>query len=248
MAKNFAESDRVIAEIRTSYDSIMEYLPKAAYLKRAFEDRYLDALKNKIDLSFFLKGEQNFLERFLVEAQAVKDRKEAYQDRNEGGFAENVLKQIQSSIANYPTLDALEPKCIKEVSRLYGAINQFLGYYWDGIAYYMRGINTDLGVEIDRLERSLSDIYNTSESRPPKAVEFYNDMVRNHTGTSSERIRAAQDAIQFAGIWLNNLRRILNLSIEQSSEEPSQDIDVAAVKLGTIISDFRLQAFAKREL
>ena len=246
MANNFIEIDRILDRIRSSYDEMMEHLPKAAYLKRAFEDRYLDSLKKKADIIFFLKGEQEFMERFLVEAEAIKERKAAYKERNEGGFAESVLKEIQAGMAKYPLLECLHDHSIKEVSQLYGAIHQFMRDYWDGIAYYMGGISSDIGVEVDRLERSLSDVYSVTESRPPKGVEFYNDMVRRHTGTSSERIRAAQDAIQLAGVWLNNLYYTMERSIDYDEQEPPEDIETALAKLFAIIEDFRLSNFANR--
>ena len=246
MYNNFAESDRILDQIRYGYDTVAEYLPKAIYLKRAFEDRYLEALKKNTDLVFFLKGEQQFLERFLAEAQAIKDRKDAYQERNEDGFVESVFKEIQSSTLKYTPLKTMDSRCTKEVTRLYGGIRNFMISYWDSIAYYMRGISSELGVEIDRLERSLSDVYSISEERLPKSVEFYNDMIRRSIGTNPERIRAAQDAIQLAGIWLNNLHYILETTIGESEEAPPQDIRVALTKLFELIQDFRLLVFTKR--
>ncbi len=248
MANNyFVEIDRILDRIRSSYDEIMEHLPKAAYLKRAFEDRYLDSLKKKADIIFFLKGEQEFMERFLAEAETIKERKAAYKERNEGGFAESVLKEIQAGMAKYPLLASLHDNSIKEVSQLYGAIHQFIRDYWDGTAYYMGGISPDIGLEVDRLERSLSDVYSITESRPPKGVEFYNDMVCLDRGTKSERVRVAQDAIHLAGVWLNTLYYTLERSIDNDRQEPPEDIQTASAKLFAIIEDFRLSNFAKSQ-
>ncbi len=247
MASNFLKVDKILDHIRITYDSILDHLPTAAYLKRAFEDRYLDALKGKTDLEFFLKGEQSFVEGFLEEAAQERKRKEAYKDRNKDGFAENILEELRAGITSYPALASLDEKCIREVSLLYGAIQQFIREYWDGIAYYARGVGAATGVEIDRMERSLPDVYSATENHPPKAVELYNEMVCNQAGTSAERVRTAQDAIQFAGIWLNNVRQMLEQSNHSSGESYPPNISAALDKLGRLIEDFRLQAFRKRK-
>ena len=248
MSNMFAEVDKMLEEIRTGYDEMLGVLPKAAHLKRSFEERYLQALKGKTDLMFFLKGEQEFLERFEREAQIIRERQAAYKERNQDGFAEGVLQEIRANISDYPVLESLDKNCIREVSHLYGAAHEFIAAYWDNLGYFVRGINSDLGVAIDRLERSLSDIYSMIASRPPKAAEFYNEMVVKRSGNSAERIRAAQDAIQFAGIWLNNLMEVLNLSLKHSEEEPPEKIETARTELAKIIKSFRLNAFAKRKL
>ncbi|WGK69351.1 hypothetical protein P0082_00400 [Candidatus Haliotispira prima] len=248
MANNFAEADKILDRIRADYNSIAEHLPKAVYLRKAFEDRYLEALRTRVNLVFFLKGEADFLEGLLNEAEVEKGRKAAYKERNQGGFAQDVLKKMGEGISDYPLLASLDSKCITEVSRLYGAVNAFLKCYWEGIAHYMRGINPDMGVEIDRLERSLSDVYSSGGGLPPKAIRAYNEMVSSYSGTGPERIRAAQDSIRFAGIWLNNLKYILNLALNISDEDSSEDIRTAGRKLTAIIKDFRLMAFAKRRV
>ena len=248
MPNIFPEVDLMLEEIRDRYDAMRGILPKAAYLKRSFEDRYLEILKGKTDLVFFLKGEQEFLERFEQEAEIIKGRKAAYRERNQDGFAEGVLQELQSNISGYPALESLDANCIKEVSRLYGAAHEFIVKYWDDLCSYIRGINTDLGVAIDRQERSLSDVYSMIASRPPKAVEFYNEMVVKRSGNSAERIRAAQDAIQFAGIWLNHLMELINLSFKNSEKDPPAKITAASEDLAKIIKSFRLNAFAKRKI
>ena len=248
MSNIFPEVDEMLEKIRNRYDAMVGVLPKAAHLKHSFEDRFLQVLKGKTDLVFFLKGEQEFLERFEQEAEIIKERKAAYKERNQEGFAEGVLQEIQANISDYPVLESLDVNCIKEVSRLYGAAHEFIADYWDDLSYFVRGINSDLGVAIDRLERSLSDIYSMIASRPPKAAEFYNEMVVKRSGSNAERIRAAQDAIQFAGIWLNNLMEIFNLSVKHSEEGLSERIETARMDLVKIIKSFRLNAFSKRKL
>src|SRR5512142_2133794 len=101
------EITRTVAKIRDRYELYHSRFLKSWKLKGAFEDRYLQALRARVDISAFLLAE--------LSAGGEMEGREPRQ-----GFADRVLEEQRARILKYPLVD-FHPDVREEVRRLVGA-------------------------------------------------------------------------------------------------------------------------------
>ncbi|MCG8569462.1 MAG: hypothetical protein MJB14_04930 [Spirochaetes bacterium] len=151
-----AEINAALAKIRVKYNHLIRFYHKPPTILDNFEERYLQALKNKMDLSIFLMAEIDVVGELISkeELNYIEKQKEDKQKKEkQPTFADKVFEDNRKKILKYPriklTLDADE-----ELEYLMGAVRTLINNYWPAIIIIFKDKkHTQSG---DRL----NDIYN----------------------------------------------------------------------------------------
>jgi hypothetical protein len=133
------EISRAVAKIRTRYDDYIYRFLKPKTLKFAFEDRYLQALKARTDISTFLMAEISAVEELISREEervagtgSEEPRKESLAERVDRIVEENLQK-----IRRYPDVP-IHPTAGEEVRRLLGALKGLIDDHWPHLAAILR--------------------------------------------------------------------------------------------------------------
>ncbi|HTZ50540.1 MAG TPA: hypothetical protein VMF68_02725 [Spirochaetia bacterium] len=120
-----------VEKIRKKYDDYIAKFFKPRTLRRAFESRYIQALRARVDISSFL----------LAEIAAIQELTEREEQRVQLGpvrpastekpqsFADKVLEENRARIGKYPDLP-FHPDASEEVRRMAGALTQLAEQQW----------------------------------------------------------------------------------------------------------------------
>ncbi len=124
------EINEVLIKIRGKYLKLISEFNKSDSIMKAFEDRYYNALKNKMDISMFLfaeieaVGELNKIE----EEKELKSQLEK-ESKKEKSFVEKVFDENIKKIQKYPLVELIQ-ETSEEIQHLFGAIRILIVKYW----------------------------------------------------------------------------------------------------------------------
>lgn len=190
------EVERKIGEIKSKYDHyIVQYL-KPPSTKRAFEERYYYALKNRLDLTNFIDAEMSVLgeliakEESLAASRAGKPQMPVRNSPRKPDFADRVIEENNRRIDKYPLAPVHEDAAV-ELARLYGALAVFEDEHWPIVEKVIRKAHpilysspyVNLGPKVFALcGRSPDGV----PSRLGRYVAFLNGFPRNYNAIESE--------------------------------------------------------------
>jgi len=130
-----SEIDEAIEKIRQKYDEFVTRFGKPAALKTGFEERYLYALRMRMDLARFIQAEVDAVmeleARELREIKKLKEKKQAslMEAREKKDTAQKVIEENLRRIQHYPEFD-FEHEASQELKKLIGAMHWFEKAYW----------------------------------------------------------------------------------------------------------------------
>ncbi|GEM_PF-4307353 len=259
------EIDAAIDRIRATY---IEYEKKydGAYFKVLnFEDRYIQALRSRINLEMFIKAEESAI--IAIQKKIEDDQKET-RIRNDKTFTKKVDKMIddfQSRIEKYDDID-FHPDADAEVRHLFGALREFYEKYWIPIKQVFPPMSDFVTTKkINALTDKLQPFAVSSRNRPPGRFDEYITQVMRgeHPGI---RDQAHRSLLTDTAIMLNEIYDFL-VSIRppypddafvthevDPSANPSRfrgntNLEVYQIivdKLLAVLRDFRLEELRKR--
>ena len=132
------EIDEAMELIRYKYDDYIELYNKPVNLRRAFEQRYIEALQLRMDLSRFLAAEMEVIQelekREVKEMRKMLDVKKASmaEEREKKNVAQKVWEDNLKRIQHYPEFE-LNFDATHEIAKLTGAMRWFEQEYWGAI-------------------------------------------------------------------------------------------------------------------
>lgn len=249
---SYDEITKVIAKLREEYDRLSKEMDQQLFDRPSFEKRYLEALKNKIDMQTFAFAEMTALED---KKALFEKRQREIKIRTDKVYTKKVDKMIEDmaeKTRKYPFL--YEDSGISEESgRLCGALDKL---------YYDQWIPLDRIVEQDDLKnRSKYDILTRDYLRyigqPGRRVPLEIDRYMTDMETNGDE-KADRHFLKEAAIFLSDVIKFLQdlqdfrfpddiLSFPGSQLNPSpfngltrsQAWDLVGKSFSELIDDFR---------
>jgi len=121
-----------LEKIRQKYQILIDKFHKPYTIAKLFEDRFMNALKSKADISVFLLAEIEAVQEIYnqeVEKQKQREEESMTKKINQKSFADKVLEENQKKIIKYPKID-VSPDADEEIERLFGAIRVLILNFW----------------------------------------------------------------------------------------------------------------------
>jgi hypothetical protein len=246
------EISRAVAKIRTRYDDYIYRFLKPKTLKFAFEDRYLQALKARTDISTFLMAEISAVEELISREEervagtgSEEPRKESLAERVDRIVEENLQK-----IRRYPDVP-IHPTAGEEVRRLLGALKGLIDDHWPHLAAILRDSSYGRGsTALVQMESQLRYLGDPGRDGVPSGLSRYlyhlNRFPRDYAAIDREE----KEYILESAFLLHDLAEILE-RIRQTgaSLSPSRQEGLKAAQeyVSGVIRDFRVRELKRRK-
>ncbi|ADK82803.1 hypothetical protein [Sediminispirochaeta smaragdinae] len=256
------EVGKAVDKLRRTYDSIIVGYMLSPRLKSGFEDRYLQALRARIDMKNFLAAEMQALKELSAdcEQRRIADENRRLADSGNGvdrkrvaakreDFADRILRRLREKMDIYPGIGLRWDESY-DLDRLYGAMRQFESEYWASIAKVFRRIYPSrYSGPLVELERNLFEFTGYGGDGFPPRLYAYNNLEnrfpRDERQLGQESMRAMLDA----SFFLHELEAALR-DLEQEGSVDGKErkqVESAAEFVHTILSNFRLQDLKRRK-
>jgi len=233
------EVDAALVRIRKTYDDYIITYMTPIDEKTAFEDRYIDALHARVDLTRFISDEVAYLQTLIQKGEDKRARQPEPVRQTPGlkkSFADKIMEELERKIASYPEI-FLHDDASVEVKKLYGALRELDLKYWNTMAEFIRKVHSS--TVSYNLENRLIRMTTVSGDSVPPELDRYLFLLKQKGRYSSELFRESQECIKRASFFLHELRHILLECQDRGLMDEKVEIGYNYVE--NIISDFRLK-------
>ncbi|MEJ2664461.1 MAG: hypothetical protein P8107_10540 [Spirochaetia bacterium] len=218
--------------------------------KREFENRYLHALKNNVDISSFLLAEIDAIEELLHRAEEKYLNKEIKTTEvKEKSFADRVMEENVKKIRKYNDIN-FHKDANEEIRRLFGALNTLEQEVWPRLYTVLKSTSYALSTKtMMALETQLHELGGSSKEGIPSKLERYvtrlNHFPRDYTMVDKEE----KNYILEAAFMLHDIVTVLE-TVEDKN--PNMDdankviLEGILTHVKQVIEDFRLKEFKKK--
>jgi len=246
------EISRAVAKIRQRYDEYIYKYFKPKTLKFAFEDRYMQALKSRADISNFLLAEISAVEELVGREEArlesgapAEEHKESISERVDRIVEENLQK-----IRRYPEV-AFHPSASEEIRRLLGALKTLVDEHWPRLSAILRDSSYGRGsTAMVQLESQLRYLGDPGRDGVPSGLSRYlyhlNRFPRDYPAIDREE----KEYILETAFFLHDLGEILERVIQDSAGLPPprrQGLQAVQEYVQGVIRDFRVKELKRRK-
>lgn len=236
--------DAVVHKLKSLYREYGERYGKKLFNLEGFENRYHDALINRLNLNAFLHAEITVFEELKRRvAEKGKPSGRESSESSYGEIANRIVEENLERVRKYRCID-FHPDAEEETKYLMGAVTDFYYREWNKATKLM-GIaglkgETDL---IHKLENDFSYYVVPIRGSYSRAVDDYLLVLSRKNPKESEK--ASVNFIKYGGILLNNCLRLFNDNLNHmrsSNQLQAQlnELEVYKNELIRIIQDFRL--------
>ncbi len=237
------EITATVEKIRRRYDEYISRYYKPQSLRRAFEERYLHALRASVDISSFLLAEIAAIEELV---KREEDRAAAAQKRRppEQSIAERVTEENRRRMARYPSAD-LHPDSSEEIQRLLGALRVLADEHWPVLSTALRETASNMNsLEMLALDSQLRYLSTPDRDGVPPWLSGYMGQLHRFPRNYGLVDREEKEYILQAAFFLNDLFSILERvrRLYRDLAAPAREsLDAAMAYVWGIIGDFRLK-------
>ena len=231
------EVETALTRIRKTYDDyIISYMTPIDE-KSAFEDRYIDALHARVDLTRFIKDEIEYLQQLIKEGEDKKIRNiKPATAQPAKGFADRIIEELEKKIESYPEI-YLHDDASVEVKKLYGALKVLDYEHWSTVSTFIRKVHSS--TVSYNLENRLYRMTTVGGESVPPDLDRYLFLLNQNGQYSTELFRESQECIKRASFFLHELHHILLECQDRGLMDES--VEIAYNYVENIISDFRLK-------
>ena len=235
--------DEAIQKLKNQYREYSEEYGVKIFNLQSFEERYRNALANKIDLYTFLLAEIEVFKELekKVEKPGAEEAKDALPTYSQ--LADKIIEENMDKIKGYRLID-FHPDAEEETKYLLGAITEFYYEVWGKINEMIRilGMKGSDDVRL-KLENDFTFFAIPVRGSYSRAVEDYVLTLSRKSPADNEK--AAINFMRFGGILLNNCLRMVNDGLSTLETMPEADNKLKDLNrykdiLKKIIEDFRL--------
>jgi len=229
--------DAAVRKLKSLYSEYAEKYGEKQFNLRGFEDRYRDALLQKLNLTAFLHAEITVFEE-------LKKRVEKGPEENTGptysDIADRIIEQNLERIRQYRLVD-FHPDAEEETKHLLGAVTDFYYEVWGKTVAILKPLG--FADALDKLENDFSYFVVPIRGSYSRAVDDYLFVLSKKNPKDSEK--ASVNFIKYGGILLNNCLRLINDGINSernrvSEKHAIQMLGSYRTRLQRLIEDFRL--------
>jgi len=245
------EIEIVLDKIRQKYyDYIIEYM-KPLSAGYGFEERYLQALKKRVDMETFLMAEISVIQE-LTEREEKKRRREMEDADDKKGriasgkkedFADRMLKEFAKRLEKYPSLQFHE-EASSEMQALCGVMDQFEREHLFDAEKYIRKYNPP--VYLRQLQQQIVEISNYTPygtNKVPKNFSRYTTYLEKRPKIFEEIEMEEKRVLYHAAGLLHYMNGQLDLvqKNDELEQEERKVVEKIANFIHNVLSDFRLK-------
>ncbi len=249
---NSVEIEAAVNGIRKKYNDYMVEYMKPPAARNLFEDRYIEALKARVDLDRFIFDEILLVQKLLddekeragvrLEAAEAKKRKNTERNKERKSVVDRIFEENRNKIRKYISY-GLEDDDIYDVDKLFGAVNEFEKKYWSGIEKILRKLYTSryTGPRRELEERLFELTLEGPGGYPPAMVKLKTILERSpreYTALQRESQRCIMNISFFLHSVTQELEKILK--DETLEKDDRKTIEFSVDFLHNMIEDFRL--------
>ena len=217
----------------------------------SFEDRYMQAMRARLDLALFLHAEMTVVEELikneqdLINAEQQKSLRIKKQREQNQTIADRVLEENRRRIAKYPPMQ-IHPEASEEIERLFGCLSTFEREFWPDVEKYMRSAYTTsvLSPRMRLEEKIIALCRPTAGGLPPRLSRYrtlFDWVPRNTLEIEKEGKKCLLDVAFFLHDLVDVIMEMKKSGNLQSFE--LENVDKLLVYVHTLLDDFRLKDF-----
>ncbi len=234
-----------VEKIRKTYDDYVIKYFKPRSLRQAFEMRYIQALRAKIDISSFLLAEISAVQELIArEEERIQLGPVRPAPEKGPSFADKVLEENRARIVKYPDLP-LDPDIGEEVRRLAGALTDLAGSTWQDLGVALRETMYDMSSsEMLTLDSKLRYLSSADRQEMPAFLSRLQIQLRKFPRNFSAIEREEKDYILESAFFLHDLFTVLERVKRVYTDMPEDRraiVEAALARTWEIIGDFRLK-------
>ena len=228
------EIDQAIAKIREEYDHYIVHFFQTPDRKKAFEQRWTEALRRGRELESFIAVEIQVVKELILEAQRAQEAGPPPPPRPTVSYADRVIEKLRQRIQGYPALGLpADPQLSPDVDKLYGTLDWFSRQVWPPLGQLLK---SRVPKEWARLDQELTTLLRWQD-KLPKELESYVTLYRANA-PSSQIAKAQNRCLWLGGAFFHNLQAVL---APLTTNKDEQLIERSKVLVERILSDFRLK-------
>jgi hypothetical protein len=239
-----------VEKIRRKYEEYVNKYFKPSSLRRAFELRYIQALRANVDISSFLLAEISAIQELISrEEQRVQLGPVRPAAEKESSFADKVLDENRARIEKYKDV-VFHPDAGEEVRRLVGALSALAGERWQelgvGLKDTMYEMSSSEMLSMDSQLRYLSspDGQETPQHLSRLVIELRR-FPRNYPAIDREE----KEYVIAAAFFLHDLFTMLERVKRVYTDLPEDRrlmVEESLTFVWSLISDFRLKDLKRK--
>jgi hypothetical protein len=249
---NSSEIESAVHKIRTLFDDVIVGYMLSPKIKNNFEDRYLQALRSRVDIGSFLAAEMSALLRLKEEKEELRMIEEnrgiaaagtvVSRKKPVRGFADRILDELREKIDKYPGIGLTWEEAF-DLDRLYGALRQFESEYWTTVIRVFRRIYPSrYSGPLVILEKQLFELAGYGGDGFPPRLYGYINMESRFPRNENLLYQEAMRCILDASFFLHDLKAAFHeLLLEPDLDAKERKaVETSAAFVHTMIEDFRL--------
>ena len=240
-----------IDKIRKRYADFSVEFTKGTHALRAFEDRYIQALRRRMDMATFLHVEMTVVEDLiktekekLIKA-ANREIKTKEKQEEKKDFADRVIEENRRRIAKYPPIH-IHKHASEDVERLYGTLSAISSQFWADIESFIRkSYPSAINNPRRRLEERILALCDTMHGGLPTRVSRYKSLFDWKAPDSPEIVKEERKVLLDAAFFLYDLTDVFAEMLNSPNLEPWEHESVEKMRryVHTVIEDFRMREF-----
>lgn len=245
------EIQKLVDKIRTKYSEYAEEYGEHRFNVELFNDRYMAALRSKLNVQNFLYAEilalEDIIKQIEDEIKEVEDRQKIKQHLDE--IADKHVEMIE----NYPEFH-FHKKVNYEISKLFGALMLYYNELFDDIREIIHKYKDyDLNTLLREHEQEFDNYCYEKKHGLSARMEDFILIINKYGHLGAEYEREEQKFIQNIGVFINDYLMYLKRVIKTLNELgliSRSDIDFIKSNidfLSKFLVDFRLTGFKKNK-
>ena len=236
-----AECNAALKKIRAKYDQIIKDFKKSPLLRENFEDRYINAVRNRQNISAFILGEIEAVEQLSKReaekaAQQQAARKESAKSNSSSpidqkSIAQQIFEENILRIQKYPAVDMGE-EAAEDISRLMGAVRILMNDYYPALNVVFRDAGHSIYAEkVSSFYNRLMSEYDYKGDVP--MARRYKDLMSVRNADHLKVDYEYRYVLQETAFLLNDIYACLGSLINNEAvPTPAKKIVIAPSKFG----------------
>ena len=244
------EITAAVEKIRTKYETYVTKYFKPRILREAFEDRYIRALRNGVDVSSFLMAEISAIEELIKREEEKAATQPTKPDSEKPqSFADKVVEENRKRILKYPDIP-FHQDASEETRRLLGALTDLLRDRWQQIGTALRDtMYSSSSSEMLSLDSQLRCLASANKDEIPEFLIRLVAQLRKFPRIYALVERDEKEYLLEAAFFLNDLFTALERVkrvYTNLAEGARTIIDDNLAHVWQIICDFRVKEFKRK--
>ena len=246
------EISQTVAKIRQKYDDYTYKFFKPKRVKEAFELRYVQALRNGLDISSFLVAEISAVSELVKreEARVAGPVRTAGTRRRSMSATDRILEEHRQKLLGYPDIQ-FHTAAHEEIRRMLGALDEIFSTVWADLMRALRNTSyANTSTTMSRLENDLRYLGYVDSDGFAAALTRYANLLEQFPRDYNAVEREENNYLRRTATFLHEFDGVLAHIVEAYPQlEPEDMARVREVKeyVEGLIVNFRFQALKPRK-